>query len=106
MNNLFIKKQFAEIKEIPDLAYENEDMLRIWCNLTPDSFTFQIRTFKPITQWGKGKSRNMMANVNLTITEVEEILEFMKAQHPESKLRDRTPLQLYKKEDLDKRPIQ
>ena len=85
MSNLFVKKKFAEIKELKNLQQDNEDMLRVWCTQAPDVFCFQIRTFKPITEWGKGKSRNMMANVNLTITEVEEILAYMKEQYPNSK---------------------
>ena len=80
---LILEKEFAEIREVK-LTTENKGCLRVYrrsCNasLEPDSFMFQIRTFKPITEYGNGKSRNMIAGVELNIPEVEALLEYMKA---------------------------
>ena len=68
---------FAEIYEAKDIT-ENENMLRVYCVQYPNSFVFQIRTFKPINNRGNGRARNMIAGVHLTIEEVEKILSFMK----------------------------
>jgi len=85
--DLMAKKEFAEIYEVKDLECANENCIRLYCTQAPDVFNFQIRTFKSITdKWNNsGKRRNMIANVSLTITEVEEILHYMKKQHPKMK---------------------
>jgi hypothetical protein len=82
-NNLFLEKKFAEISEIKDVEKNNENVLRVYRSHAgqtrdKDRFTFQIRTYKGIGNYGKGKPRNMMANIELTIPEMEAILEYMK----------------------------
>ena len=75
---LFIDNEFAEIIETREVS--NTNQARVYCSQWPNTLNLQIRTFKPITRWGKGKPRNMIANVSITIDEVEQILAFMKAE--------------------------
>lgn len=85
IKELMAKKPYATIEDIGVLGDwpkgENKGMIRVYCTQSPDVFNFQIRTFKPINWGGRkpGKSRNMIANVRMTITEMEEVLEYMKA---------------------------
>lgn len=68
---------FAEIYELQN--YENdENGLRIYCRQFPDVFLFQIRTFKSILEHRKGKKRSMVAHLQLSIKDIEQILEYMK----------------------------
>ena len=97
MINLIAKKPRAEIYEVKNMDRENDNCIRVYCTQVPDVFHFQIRTFKPITErWDKreGKSRNMVANVSLTITELEEILKYCKSIAPNAKLINTKPLEL------------
>jgi hypothetical protein len=71
--DLIIKKEYAEIKEIG--KEKQEDCLRVYCNSYPNSFTFQIRTFNPLKY--NGVNRQMIANVILSIDEVRKILKYM-----------------------------
>ena len=58
------------------LDNNNDNEVRIYCQQYPDNFLFQIRTFKSITdKHGTGKKRNMIANVTLTIKDVEDTLK-------------------------------
>ena len=84
--DLMAKKEHAEIYEVKDLGYDNKNCIRLYCTQAPDVFNFQIRTHKKITdRWSKGKARDMVATVSLTIVEVEEILHYMKKQYPKIK---------------------
>ena len=87
MKDLMAKKKWATIKELRDLCPPNENCIRIYCTQAPDVFNFQIRTLKPITpDYSKqSKPRNMVATACLTITEVEEILAYMKSEYPKMK---------------------
>lgn len=77
---IIIPKKFAEIKEVKGLPEPNDNVLRVWCNMYPDSYNFQIRTHGPINgPFGEGKPRDMIATVFVSIEELEEILRQMKA---------------------------
>lgn len=79
MTDLMAKMEFARIWEAKDLKEPNENCIRIYMTGYPDVFAFQIRTFKPITSFSrKGKPRNMIAHVTLSIAEMEQILDYMK----------------------------
>lgn len=83
MNDLLIAKPWAEIREVHRLEKNNTNELRIFCSqrgMPEDSFTFQIRTFKPTTEFGNGKNRNMIAQCTLHISEIEAILSWMKRE--------------------------
>lgn len=75
--DMFVKKEYAEIKEIKDIEENNDNELRIYCVQSPNIFNFQIRTYKPITEFGQGKPRNMIATISLDIDEVKKILQYM-----------------------------
>ena len=98
MKDLMAKKDDATIKEFKTSEDTNDNCIRIYCTQAPDVFNFQIRTFKPITDfWGggrKGKPRNMIATVELSIAELEEILEYCKSVYPNSKRINVKPLDL------------
>ncbi|MCW4050401.1 MAG: hypothetical protein NWE89_11775 [Candidatus Bathyarchaeota archaeon] len=84
MKDLIIDKEYAFIGEIKlSDDRHNDNCLRVYCNQYPDQFLFQVRTYKPITERGNGKKRDMIANVTLTIKEVEDILEYMKKRQDE-----------------------
>lgn len=77
---IFIKRPSARIREFKNLPENNDNVIRVWCEMYPDVYNFQIRTFAPINgPFGEGKPRNMIATVHVTIEEVEEILRQMKA---------------------------
>lgn len=102
MKELIARKQYANIFELKAHEFDgkNDDCIRVYCHQSPDSFTFQIRTFKPINSWsGKGKKRNMVATVSLSITQLEEILTFCKSQYPGAKRDNNKPLDLITTED-------
>ena len=77
---LKLKKTFAEIQEVKMGDAKNDNVLRIWCSQYPDTFKFQIRTYKSICDFGRGKPRNMIATISLSIKEVEKILKYMKKE--------------------------
>lgn len=77
-DDLYLEKEHGEIIEIKDLVQNNNNILRVYCIQYPNDFRFQIRTYKPTNFFGRGKKRNMMANVSLSIKEVENILAYMK----------------------------
>ena len=77
IKDIWIKKKYAEIKEIK-AEHPNDNGLRVYCVQFPDNWHFQIRTHGSINYSGGGKERDMIAGLNLTIEEVEEILRQMK----------------------------
>lgn len=78
--DLISEKKYAEIREI-DAPTGQGNVMRVYCtSVSGEGFNFQIRTFKPITYNRKGKKRAMIATVGLTISEVEDILAYMKRQ--------------------------
>jgi hypothetical protein len=85
MKDLFLSKKYATIREIkdPDNSIEQRNELRIYKSST-EGFDFQIRTLKPIGEYGQGTPRKMIANVTLTIAEVESILAYMKGEQYQS----------------------
>ena len=98
-NDLIAKKKWATIYEAKNLDGNNDDCIRVYCSQAPDVFNFQIRTFKPITQpisRDKGKPRNMIATVSLSLTELEQILKYCKSRYPIAKRVNTKPLQLIK----------
>jgi len=79
---LWFDKQWAENYEVKDLDLDKdcENILRVYRS-APESWTFQIRTYKPIVNRFRrsgAKARNMIAHVTLSVAEVEEILAYMK----------------------------
>lgn len=77
-----IKKEFARIWELKQNSEPNENCIRIYrtqWDSDPEKrvFAFQIRTHKPITDRATGKSRDMIAHVELTVKEFKEILAYM-----------------------------
>ena len=44
--DLIIEKKFAEIKDVGNEGQEN--CIRLYCDMFPNGFTLQIRTYKPI----------------------------------------------------------
>jgi hypothetical protein len=81
MKEFIIKKQYASIYEIKNLDANNENMVRVYCSQFDHEddkciFNFQIRTFKPISN--KGVKKNMIANVTMSISEIEQLLEYAK----------------------------
>lgn len=80
-SQLLINKPYARIQEIKGADQNNDNVLRVYCEMFPDVYIFQIRTFAPINgPFGEGKPRNMIASVTVTIEELEEILREMKAR--------------------------
>jgi len=74
-----INKPFAEIRELHYYAdTPNKNELRIYCSQSPNTWTIQVRTHKPITYGRTGKPRDMIAHCTVTIAELEEILATMK----------------------------
>lgn len=76
--DLIIKKNFAEIKELG--RNEQENCIRVFCNHFPNNFEFQIRTFKPIGDFQQGVKRQMLASVSISIEELKKILAYMEAE--------------------------
>ena len=81
---LYIKDDFAEIREIKDVSQNNENTLRFYMTSAPNGFNLQIRTFKPIvssyTTRGKAKPRNMIATIGLSFDEIEALYVYAKQQ--------------------------
>jgi len=99
MKDLIAKKDYAEIYEVKDLENPNTNCIRVYCTQAPDVFGFQIRTHKPIVErFGRGKCRDMIAHVSLSITEVEEILAYMKSEYPKMKRVNIGGLEIIKEE--------
>ncbi len=94
--DLMAKKEWARIWEAKNMGQDNENCIRIYMTQSPDVFAFQIRTFKPITErFGRaGKPRNMIAHVDLTLTEMEQILDYMKKKTGNSPRLNIKPLEL------------
>lgn len=78
VHEIFIHNEFAQCYEVKNKAVPNENGLRIYCDQYPDVFCVQVRTHKPITNNHKGKPRNMIAHLSLSIADVEKVLAFMK----------------------------
>ncbi len=86
MTDLMAKKKYARIQEVKNLKEPNENCIRVYCVQWPDVFNFQIRTHGPIqASYNKqGKPRDMIATVSLTLTEMEQILAYMKQEAGEA----------------------
>ena len=54
MKDLMARKKYATITDHSDLGNDEPGIIRVYCTQNPDLFNFQIRTFKPITPYGKG----------------------------------------------------
>lgn len=79
MEDLIIKKDCAECYEVKEKETPNDNCLRFWCCQFPNIFKLQIRTHKAINNsYNTGKPRNMIAHVNLSIEELEQMLEYAK----------------------------
>lgn len=79
-SEVWIDKQFAEIREAKGLKTPNENGIRIYCTQFPDTWTLQIRTHAPITEYGNnGIKRDMIASVTIGIEELEQMLGQMKS---------------------------
>lgn len=78
---IIMPKEGAEIQEVGRALSEqmtNDNVLRIYCTMFPRVYMLQIRTHKPITGNRKGKPRNMIAHLQVTIEEMEYILQEMR----------------------------
>lgn len=85
--DFMVEKKWAEIKEVKGLGSDNTNCIRLYhSQWHPDkdsnSFTLQIRTFKPITEWQRStdKPRNMMATVTISLAELKELVAIAEAQ--------------------------
>jgi len=77
MSDICIDKPNAEIQEIGNNA---GNMLRAYCLMYPNVYNLQIRAENPINgRQAKGKKRNLIATVSVTIEEVESLVSEMKA---------------------------
>ncbi len=74
---LWIPYKYAEIREIKHPETNNQNGLRIYCTQYPESFRVQIRTFAPINEYGRGKPRNMKANITLSRKQLHEICDYV-----------------------------
>ena len=88
-SEIWLEKKYAEIKEVK-LDHPNSNGIRIYCTMHPNVFNFQIRTYKPITEHGDGKPRNMIAQAQITIEELERLLARMK-EYSNDRMDRRTP---------------
>jgi hypothetical protein len=77
-NDLSIPMEHAQIKEAK-LEEANINEIRVY-HCGQKSFTFQIRTHKPITQWGAGTARDMYATVTIDIKTMKKIMAYMEKQ--------------------------
>lgn len=84
--DITINKEYATIDQLKNRTTPNKNEIRVYCVQYPNVFNFQIRTHKSTDRYGKGKERDMIATVMLTIAEVENILEQMKAYSNAEKL--------------------
>ena len=77
---IIIQTPYAKIYEVKSATIDNDDCVRIYCRQFPNVYCCQIRTHKPILSGfgNKGKNRNIIASVDLTISQVEQILNYMK----------------------------
>jgi hypothetical protein len=76
MTDLIIDKEHAEIYEVTDLEKPNTGKIRVWCDMFPNHFTFQIRSRNP--QKGRhshsgAKERDFIAGVGVTAQEIYRI---------------------------------
>lgn len=83
MSELFINNEYAEIFEHKDRlpSNPNKNGLRLY-KYSPDKFALQIRTHKGIGYNSRGKARDMIATVRLTVRELQEIMDFAKNYKP------------------------
>ena len=85
MQDLKVEKEYAEIMEVKGLDEPNENCIRVYCTQVnqvgePDSFNLQVRTHGSLSgRYSKGVKRDMIATVNVTIPELEAILDYMRA---------------------------
>jgi len=77
IGDIFIDYKSAEIREVKGLAKPNRNGLRVFCRQFPNVWTLQVRTHKPITEYGTGKARNMIAHVDITLEELKGIVARM-----------------------------
>lgn len=100
MKDLIARKEYATITDVKWLEGDKDNCIRVYCTQSPDLFNFQVRTFKGIGERNPGKPRHMIATVNLSISEVEEILAYMKSVNADSILQPNStkPLDLIKGE--------
>jgi hypothetical protein len=82
MGDYTTPKDYAYIREVKHMPEPNTNQLRIYCDsISAKSFNIQIRTHAPITDLGKKGSvpRNMIAGITVTVSEMEEVISYMKA---------------------------
>lgn len=85
-DQLFFMNDYAQCYEIQGIydrdtqTYNNNDnSLRVYKS-SPDGFTLQIRTFKPINEGQNGKPRNMIAHLSIGINDLRKILAYAEAR--------------------------
>ena len=68
----------VDIYEIDNITFGWENGLRAWKSIA--GVKLQIRAFCPTTKSREGKRRPMIANVHMTIHELEELLKYAKSK--------------------------
>ena len=85
-NFLRIKKPYANIREIDVKnrkyglkinAGDNDNIVRAYPSM-PKHIGVEIRAYCGIGEYGRGKKRTMVAEVNMTMAEIEELYNFAK----------------------------
>lgn len=108
--DLIATRPYVTIREITGRDKEEEkelikyaDTIRVYCSQAPDVFMIQLRTYKPITDSfnKKAKKRLMIASESFSITELEEILAYCKAQYPKMKRVNTKPLDILVEDPSD-----
>lgn len=82
MGSFIKEKKYASIEQVKFKKGHNDNCVRVYCRQKgfdgcEDAFNFQIRTHKPIGEFGKGVPRDMVATVSLTPSELKEILKYV-----------------------------
>jgi len=81
MSDLIIPKPYAECFEVKCAGITHTPQLRIYPAFRENDgfmrYSLQIFTHRTTCQSGKGKPRNMIAEINLSRAEVEQILRFI-----------------------------
>jgi hypothetical protein len=82
--NLYITKsptQRNEIVSFEEVSFDNMNCIRVFPTNDPDQFKLQLRAKQPLRN--RQKERNVVATVQISVEELEEILSFMKAHQHE-----------------------
>jgi hypothetical protein len=76
-DEITLRNDFASTKEYKNMDTQ-DNTLRLYSSQWPDGFTFQIRTFSPITD--SGKPRYMVATTLLNLDDIKAMLAYAEKQ--------------------------